>query len=345
MSATAETPPATAVDPSPLLAVDGLSVDFATEHGWATVVDDVSFSIAADEAVGLVGESGSGKSVTAMSILRLIPTPPGRITRGSIHFAGQDLLALPERAIRDIRGRDIAMIFQEPMTSLNPVFTIGDQIAETVRRHRGGSRQAAWQRAIEVLDLVGIPSADRRVHDYPHQFSGGMAQRAMIAMALSCRPRLLIADEPTTALDVTIQAMVLELLRDLQAELEMSVLLVTHDLGVVADFCDRVLVMYAGQLVETAPAMPLFDQPLHPYTEGLLASMPQTDVLDERGELWSIPGVVPAPWAMPGGCRFHPRCAYVEIGRCTTKPLGMAEGDGHGTRCVRARELELRGAT
>lgn len=328
-----------------LLSVRGLTVEFATEHGWATVVQDVSFDLAPNGRLGLVGESGSGKSVTALSILRLIPSPPGRITAGQIFFEGRDLLTLPNKEMRRIRGNDIGMVFQEPMSSLNPAFTVGEQIAEAVRHHRDVKRAEAWERAVEVLDLVRIPSARQRAKDYPHQFSGGMAQRVMLAMALSCEPTLLIADEPTTALDVTIQARVLELLREMQERFQMAVLLVTHDFGIVADFCGEALVMYAGQLVEKAPTEAIFDRPRHPYTEGLLASMPQSAHETADGLMWSIPGTVPLPLSMPNGCRFHPRCPYTTRPDCTTEPipLQVLEDGRSAVRCCRASELELRG--
>jgi peptide/nickel transport system ATP-binding protein len=326
----------------PLLHIDGLCVDFATEHGWANVVRDVTFTVDEREIVGLVGESGSGKTVTGLSVLGLVPSPPGRRSGGHIRFAGRDLAQLPERDLRAIRGNEISMIFQEPMTSLNPAFTVGDQIGETVRRHRGAGRRAATARAVEMLDMVGIPNAARRVHAYPHEFSGGMRQRAMIAMALACDPKILIADEPTTALDVTIQAQILELLLSLRDQIGMAVLLVTHDLGVVAEVCDRVVVMYAGQVVESAAAGPLFEQPHMPYTEGLLAAMPQLGTRDRR--LASIPGRTPEPWNMPAGCRFHPRCPYTDPkcidGEVPLRPVAP----GRESRCVRTAELELRGA-
>lgn len=325
-----------------LLDVRDLSVQFAAEEGWLTVVDGVSFEVGVNERIGIVGESGSGKSVTAMSLLGLIPTPPGRIAAGSALFDGQDLLRMRNRELDRIRGNDISIIFQEPSACLNPAFTVGDQIAEVVRRHKRWPRRRAWARAVEMLDRVGIPSAARRANDYPHQFSGGMAQRVLIAMALACEPRLLIADEPTTALDVTVQSRILEVLRELQDESGMSVLLVTHDLGVVADFCERVLVMYAGQLVEEAVAAPLFEMPRHPYTEGLLRSMPQSE---EKGSsrLWAIPGTVPAPWAMPTGCRFNPRCPYTDEHRCVAAPIELRQLDDRRSRCVRVDELDLRG--
>ncbi|MES1931951.1 oligopeptide ABC transporter ATP-binding protein [Salinisphaera shabanensis T35B1] len=324
-----------------LLQVDGLSIDFATAHGWANVVNDVSFDIGQHEILGLVGESGSGKTVTGLSILGLVPMPPGRLAKGNVWFGQRDLLQLSERERRDIRGNDISMIFQEPMTSLNPAFTIGDQISETVRRHRGGSRHAARRRAIEVLDLVGIPKAEKRVNDYPHEFSGGMRQRAMIAMALSCEPKLLLADEPTTALDVTIQAQILELLASMRDEIGMSILMITHDLGVVAEICDRVVVMYAGEVVERAPAPALFETPTMPYTEGLLSAMPQLG--PAHGKLASIPGHTPEPWNMPAGCRFHPRCPYGKP-KCTERPIELrSTGPEQRSRCIRSEEIELRG--
>jgi peptide/nickel transport system ATP-binding protein len=331
---------AAAARPDALLRIDDLRIDFATDHGWANVVNGASFDIGQREIVGLVGESGSGKTVTGLSILGLIPRPPGRISGGHIWFGDRDLTRLPERELRDIRGNDISMIFQEPMTSLNPAFTVGDQIAETVLRHRGGSRRAAMRRAIEVLQLVGIPNAGKRVNDYPHEFSGGMRQRAMIAMALSCEPKLLLADEPTTALDVTIQAQILDLLLAMREEVGMSILLITHDLGVVAEACDRVVVMYAGEVVERAPVGPLFEAPRMPYTEGLLKAMPQLEA--PGGRLASIPGRTPEPWNMPSGCRFHPRCPYREAA-CEHEAIPLtAVGPERLSRCRRSEGLELR---
>ncbi len=292
--------------PQPLLQIDNLNVGFDTERGQIRPVRDLSLSIYPGQTDALVGESGCGKSVSALSILRLIPAPPGKILGGRILLEGRDLLTLREREMRRVRGRDIAMIFQEPMTSLNPVFTIGDQIAEAVILHQHVSRRAALQIAEQSLADVGIADPDRRVREYPHQMSGGMRQRVMIAMALSCKPRLLIADEPTTALDVTIQAQILELLRKLQRETGMSILLITHDLGVVAENADVVGVMYASRIAEFAPVEALFDKPKHPYTEGLFRSVPQLGALAERLE--TIPGSVPDPAKFPGGCKFHPRC-------------------------------------
>ncbi len=311
----------------PLLSVRNLTVAF----GRSTVVEDLSFDLAPGEILGVVGESGSGKSITALSVLRLVPAP-GRVT-GSIALDGVDLMALPEHEMREIRGRDVAMIFQEPMTSLNPVFTCGDQVMEALVHHRGLDRAGARAEALRLLKLVEIPSAERRLDDYPHQLSGGMRQRVMIAMALACRPRVLLADEPTTALDATIQAQILDLLRALQAELGMAVVLITHDLGVVAEVAHRVMVMYAGRVVETAPAAEIFARPFHPYTEGLLASIPRLEGPIER--LDAIPGQVPPPEAMPPGCRFAPRCRYVvESCRAAAPPLA-ARGPARAAACIR----------
>ncbi|GAB3306800.1 ATP-binding cassette domain-containing protein [Epidermidibacterium keratini] len=343
MTNVTESPATSARTPSEgLLQVEGLSIDFATDHGWANVVNQVSFDIGPGRILGLVGESGSGKTVTSLSILGLIPTPPGRISNGHIWYAGEDLTAISDERLREIRGNEISMIFQEPMTSLNPAFTIGDQIGEAWRVHRGGKRATADKRAAEMLDLVGIPNATRRLRDYPHEFSGGMRQRAMIAMALVCDPKLLIADEPTTALDVTVQAQILELLLRLRDETGTGIIFITHDLGVVAELCDEVAVMYAGQIVETAVGAELFQQPKHPYSEGLLTAMPQ---LGPRGQrLASIPGRTPEPWAMPDGCRFHPRCGYAQD-RCKTGAIELRQlGDTREARCVRADELDLEGA-
>ena len=312
---------------APLLSVRNLSVAF----GRSKVVEDVGFDLAPGEILGVVGESGSGKSITALSILRLVPSP-GRVT-GGISFAGTDLMALPETQMREIRGRDIAMIFQEPMTSLNPVFTCGDQVMEALLYHRALDRTAARAEALKLLKLVEIPSAERRLDDYPHQLSGGMRQRVMIAMALACRPKLLLADEPTTALDATIQAQILDLLRGLQREFGMAVILITHDLGVVSDVAHRVLVMYGGKVVETAPSEAIFARPLHPYTEGLLASIPRLEGPIAR--LDAIPGQVPPPDAMPPGCRFAPRCRYAaEPCRAAPPPLAPRGAD-RAAACIR----------
>lgn len=292
--------------PQPLLELKDLSVGFDTERGQIRPVAEVSFSIYPGQTVALVGESGCGKSVTALSILRLIPQPPGRILGGQVLLEGQDLLKLSERDMRDVRGKDIAMIFQEPMTSLNPVYTIGDQIMEAVTLHQHVSTREARDIAERSLNDVGISDPHRRLQEYPHQMSGGMRQRVMIAMALSCQPKLLIADEPTTALDVTIQAQILELLRKLQRERGMSILLITHDLGVVAENADTVGVMYASRIVEFATVEELFDHPKHPYTEGLFRSIPKLGQHAKRLE--TISGMVPAPTRFPSGCKFHPRC-------------------------------------
>jgi oligopeptide/dipeptide ABC transporter ATP-binding protein len=292
----------------PLLRVHDLRTYFHVGGAVARAVDGVSFDIRAGETVGMVGESGCGKSVTALSLLRLVD-PPGRIESGSrIEFEGRDLLALDEEGIRQIRGNRIAMVFQEPMTALNPVFTIGDQVAEVARVHSSVTRKAAWERAIEMLNLVGIPDPRERAKSYPHQLSGGMRQRVLIAMALVMNPSLLIADEPTTALDVTIQAQILELLADLQQRLGLAVLLITHDLGVVAEVTSRVLVMYGGQIVERAPVRELFRDPQHPYTRGLLEAMPRLG--RQRDRLAVIPGTVPPPTRWPSGCRFRDRCPF-----------------------------------
>ena len=291
-----------------LLQVDDLHVSFETDVGTVSAVDGVSFDIRKGETLALVGESGCGKSVTAMAVLRLIESQRGQIGRGSIHFDGSDLLALSEEAMRRVRGNDISMIFQEPMTSLNPVYSVGDQIGEALRLHLGRSRERARKETLQLLQLVGIPDPEQRIDEYPHQMSGGMRQRVMIAMALSCKPKLLIADEPTTALDVTIQAQILELIRRLQEELGMSVLLITHDLGVVASVAHRVAVMYAGRVAERADVQRLFKLPQHPYTAGLLQSLPKLD--GHHATLKPIEGNVPDAMNFPDGCRFNPRCRY-----------------------------------
>jgi len=289
-----------------LLSVRDLKVTFVTGGRTVRALDGVDFEIEEGQSFGLVGETGCGKSVTALSVLRLIPHPPGKIVAGEIHFRGKNLLTLPEEEIRSIRGKEISMIFQEPMTSLNPVFRIGDQISEVIRLHQGLSSAAAWSKAVEMLDKVRIPDARRVAKQFPHQLSGGMRQRVMIAMELSCHPYLLIADEPTTALDVTIQAQILKLIKDIKKELGTSILLITHDLGVIAEMCDRVGVMYAGALVEEAAVDDIFEAPKHPYTEGLWGAIPRVD--DEKEALAVIPGMVPDLSNPPAGCRFHPRC-------------------------------------
>jgi oligopeptide/dipeptide ABC transporter ATP-binding protein len=325
---------------APLLRVTHLSTSFPTPYGLARPVDDVSFEVRAGETVCLVGESGSGKSVTALSLLRLIP-PPGRIEPSSeLVFEGQALLQLDDAGIRAVRGRRIGMIFQEPMAALNPVLTVGEQIAEVVRVHAGATRAEAWARAVEMLTLTGIPAAAERAAQYPHQLSGGMRQRVMIAMALVMRPVLVIADEPTTALDVTIQAQILTLLRDLQSQLGMAVLLITHDLGVVAEMADRVLVMYAGEIVESAPVERLFHATHHPYSEGLLRAMPALGADIERLE--TIPGTVPKPTEWPAGCRFRERCRYAWERCAREHPPLYQINEGHLSRCHLAEEPERR---
>ena len=328
----------------PLLSVRDLEVTFRVEDQWLTAVQEVDLDIERGEVHGLVGESGSGKTVTALAVMRLLPSPPARISAASIRFDGVELLDLSFREMRARRGRDLAMTFQDAMSGLNPALTVGRQIAEAVTLHEDVSQRIAMRRAVEMLDVVRIPSAQRRVHEYPHQFSGGMRQRAMIAMALACRPKLLIADEPTTALDVTIQDQILVLLRDLQRDFGLSVLFVTHDLGAVAKLCDRVSVMYAGQIVETAPVDELFRRPAHPYTEGLLGSIPRPG--PARQHLDAIPGSVPSLGALPEGCRFHPRCPYV-VDACRRAPVALAhrEPAGRAARCIRVDELELHGVS
>ncbi|MCR3921284.1 MAG: ABC transporter ATP-binding protein [Firmicutes bacterium] len=314
-----------------LLEIKNVKTYFYTSDGQVPAVDGVSFHINRGETVGVVGESGCGKSVTSLSIMGLIPKPPGKIIAGEILFEGEDLLKLPQKQMRKIRGNRISMIFQEPMTSLNPVYTIGVQIAEAVRLHQGASRKEAMDIVVEGLRLVGIPSPERRVDEYPHQLSGGMRQRAMIAMALSCKPTLLIADEPTTALDVTIQAQILELLKELKQDLGMAMMIITHDLGVVAEVAQRVVVMYAGKVVEEAPVRDLFNDPKHPYTKGLLASIPRLHVKQES--LHVIEGNVPNPTEFPAGCRFHPRCEF-KMPRCETQePQLKTIAEGRQVRC------------
>jgi peptide/nickel transport system ATP-binding protein len=324
----------------PLLAVEGLAVDFAERNGSVRAVDDVGFTLAAGETLGIVGESGCGKSVTALSILRLIPSPPGRIAAGRILFQGRDLLALPEREMQAVRGRDIAMVFQEPMTSLNPVLTIGHQIAETLIRHERLSHAGARKRAIELLDLVGIPEPGRRLGQYPHELSGGQRQRVMIAIALSCSPKVLVADEPTTALDVTVQAQILDLIADLKREFGMSVILITHDLGVVAETCQRVVVMYAGRKVEEAATAELFRRPAHPYTRALMRAMPRlasrSGQAPRTRRLAEIPGTVPSLSAMPEGCRFAERCGYAVAACRSASPPLRTIGQGHLVACGEA---------
>jgi peptide/nickel transport system ATP-binding protein len=325
---------------TPILAVDGLRTHFFTQDGVTRAVDGVSFEVQAGETLGIVGESGCGKSVTALSILGLLPPKIGRVVDGSVRFEGRELLGLDEGAMRAIRGNRIAMIFQEPMTSLNPVHTIGDQIAEAVQIHQGLGKADAIARAAEMLRLVRIPDAERRVHDYPHQFSGGMRQRAMIAMALACNPKLLIADEPTTALDVTIQAQILKLMIELKSKIGAAIMLITHDLGVVAETCQRVIVMYAGRKVEEAGVFELFDRPAHPYTRGLMASIPRRNARTARKQrLYEIPGIVPSLREPIQGCAFAPRCAFA-VARCRAEaPPLRSLSTGHVVACWEAERV------
>jgi len=326
---------------SVLLSIRNLEVAFFTDEGQLHAVDRVTFDINQGKTLALVGESGCGKSVTALSILRLIPDPPGRIVGGEILFRSRNILKLSEKRMRTIRGNEIAMIFQEPMTSLNPVYTVGDQIVEAIELHQKKKGSAAWGHAVEMLRLVGIAEPEQRAHEYPHQMSGGMRQRVMIAMALSCDPALLIADEPTTALDVTIQAQILDLMKQLQQRNNMSILLITHDLAVVAENADDVVVMYASHIMEKADVNTIFDRPVHPYTQGLLRSLPRLDSPKDR--LQVIPGSVPDPLHFPTGCKFHPRCPYCQADKdelCRTKepPLEQIE-PGHWSACWKTKEI------
>jgi peptide/nickel transport system ATP-binding protein len=324
-----------------LLSILNLSIHFFVEDGIVKAVQDVSFDIHHGKTLAVVGESGCGKSVTALSILRLIPDPPGKITAGQILFRGQNLLDYTEKQMRSIRGNEIAMIFQEPMTSLNPVYTVGDQIVEAIELHQDKKGPAAWAHAVEMLRLVGISDPDQRVRDYPHQMSGGMRQRIMIAMALSCDPALLIADEPTTALDVTIQAQILDLIRTLQQRNNMSVLLITHDLAVVAENADDVVVMYASKIMEKADVNTIFAKPIHPYTQGLLKSLPRLN--EKKKRLDVIPGSVPDPLHFPTGCKFHPRCPYCQANQdepCRTKEPTLQEIEpNHYVACWKAKQI------
>jgi len=319
---------------SALLEVQDLRTLFSTDEGDFFAVDGVSFTVEAGKTLGVVGESGCGKSVTSLSIMGLVPSPPGRIAGGSIRFEGQELIGAPAQTMQDLRGNGMAMIFQEPMSSLNPVFTIGEQIVEGLLRHRRITRAQATERAIEVLRKVRMPAPEQRFHEHPHKLSGGMRQRAMIAMALACEPRLLIADEPTTALDVTIQAQILDLLRTLQRETGTAVILITHDLGVVAEVADDVVVMYAGRVVEQAPVATLFEAPQHPYTVGLLGSIPRLDA--QRSRLASIEGQVPSPLRRSSGCSFAERCPFADA-RCRAEAPGLREvGARHRSACWKA---------
>ena len=318
-----------------LLEIKGLKTHFKTDDGWLHAVDGVDMSIEAGETLGVVGESGCGKSVTAKTVMKLIDMPPGRIVAGQVLWQGRDLVPLGAEDMRRIRAKEIAIIFQEPMTSLNPVYTVGEQIAESIRLHEGLSRKDAIARAVEMLKLVRIPTPERRVHDYPHQFSGGMRQRVMIAMALSCKPQLLIADEPTTALDVTIQAQILDLLAELKSEMGMAIMLITHAMGVVAEVAQRVVVMYAGKVVEEAVVSELFAHPRHPYTQGLIRSIPRIDsALTKKVRLETISGTVPKLIAPPEGCRFAPRCKFVTPACTQATPALRQVAPGHKVACI-----------
>jgi len=326
----------------PILRVRGLTSTFRTDAGVFPAVDDVSFDVAPGEVLGIVGESGSGKSVTALSILGLLPDPPGRVASGSIKFEGREIVGLPQKALRALRGPSIGMVFQEPMTSLNPVFRVGDQIMETIRAHETIGKADARKRAISLLDRVGIAAPERRLEDFPHQLSGGMRQRVMIAIALACSPRLLLADEPTTALDVTIQAQLLDLLRDIQRDTGMAVVIITHNMGVIAEFADRVLVMYAGRVAEQGAVDTVFTRPRHPYTVGLLGSTPRLDRDELR--LATIPGVLPQLSDTMPGCRFAPRCARRTDVCVHAKPPLLDVGDGQQAACFHWDALAPGGA-
>jgi peptide/nickel transport system ATP-binding protein len=319
----------------PLLQIRGLKTHFKTDDGMVQAVDGVDLTINRGETVGVVGESGCGKTVTAMTVLKLIQMPPGRIVAGQILWQGRDLVPLAPADMRKLRSKEIAIVFQEPMTSLNPVYTVGQQIAEVIRLHEGRSRRDALERAVEMLRLVHIPTPERRVHDYPHQFSGGMRQRVMIAMALSCNPKLLIADEPTTALDVTIQAQILDLLTEMKSRLGMAIMLITHAMGVVAETTQRVVVMYAGKVVEEAPVERLFARPLHPYTQGLIRSIPRIDRDGgTKQRLEAIGGVVPSLLAPPPGCRFATRCKHAMTDCVAAMPALREVEPGHKVACI-----------
>ncbi len=317
---------------TPILQIKNLITNFYTPEGVVHAVNNVSIDLNAGETLGVVGESGCGKSVTMLSALRLLPSPPGKIEQGEVIFDGRDLLNLPDREIRDIRGRQIAMIFQDPIASLNPVFRIGKQIAEPLIRHSDLSKEQAYDRAVEMLELVGIPEPRRRLNDYPHQFSGGMRQRAMIAMALACDPHILIADEPTTALDVTIQAQIIDLMKDLRDRLGMSIIWITHDLGVVAGLAHRVIVMYAGFVIEDVSVSELYTNPQHPYTIGLLSSLPRIDGSSRSSKLAVIPGTPPLLWELPKGCPFKTRCSF-STDACEQNPPLFEVSSGHRVAC------------
>jgi len=323
-----------------LLEIKGLKTHFKTDDGWLHAVDGVDIAIDAGETVCVVGESGCGKSVTAKTVMKLIDMPPGKIVAGQVLWKGRDLVPLGSDEMRKIRAKEIAIVFQEPMTSLNPVYTVGEQIAESVRLHEGMSRKEAMNRAVEMLRLVNIPTPDKRVRDYPHQFSGGMRQRVMIAIALACNPQLLIADEPTTALDVTIQAQILELMVDLKERLGMAIMLITHAMGVVAETAQRVVVMYAGQVIEEAPVVSLFAQPMHPYTQGLIRSIPRIDTAaTHKVRLEAIPGTVPKLINPAPGCRFADRCKFARPACRDATPALRELAPGHKVACFFAEEL------
>jgi peptide/nickel transport system ATP-binding protein/oligopeptide transport system ATP-binding protein len=321
--------------PSPLLHLNGVKTYFHTVEGTAKAVDDVSFLLNKGETVGLVGESGCGKSVTALSIMRLVKDPPGKIVSGEILFNGTDLLQIPAARMKSIRGKRIAMIFQEPMTSLNPVYTIGDQIAEMLLVHENLGKKESWDRAVDMITKVQIPVPEKRAHEYPHQLSGGMRQRAMIAMALACKPEILIADEPTTALDVTVQAQIIELMQRLREEFGTAIILISHDLGIIAETVERIVVMYAGKVVEEGPTLSVFDSPNHPYTKGLFKSRPRIGERSQYGRrrLMEIQGAVPNLFQLPGGCAFHPRCAQA-VERCRqSQPELISTSENRRVRC------------
>jgi len=319
--------------PNKLIEIKNLKTQFLTERGIARAVDDVSFNILEGETMAIVGESGCGKSVTALSIMNLVPNPPGEVVAGSIHFEGKDLLKISEREMRKIRGNRISMIFQEPMTSLNPVFKIGDQISEVLRLHQNLEKKDARDKAIDLLRQVRIPAPENRISDYPHQMSGGMRQRVMIAIALACSPKILIADEPTTALDVTIQAQILKLMDQLREQTGTSIMLITHDLAVVAETAENVIVMYAGRIVETANVHKLFNNPFHPYTKGLMSSIPGIEKIDKEVRLEAIPGMVPNLYALPLGCKFNDRCIKAHDRCLQAEPNLIEIEDGHYVRC------------
>lgn len=323
---------------SRLLDVSDLKVTFGTRYGTVTALDSVSFHVDQGETLGIVGESGCGKSITALSLMGLIPTPPGKIAAGSIKFLGNELIGLPPAQLRSLRGSDMAMIFQEPMTSLNPVFTVGDQIAEAITLHQNLDHEKAFKQAIELLDRVGIPSPEKRARDFPHQLSGGMRQRVMIAMAVSCRPKILIADEPTTALDVTVQAQIFDLLNEVQREFGAAIILITHDMGAISEMADRVAVMYAGRIIEEGRADDILDHPQHPYTRGLISCIPSLDQTQDR--LREIPGIVPPLHELGAGCAFAKRCDHA-FGRCLTARPNLSTAGHHPNACFAVEEQRL----